>query len=255
MSEPEKKRKLFHGRQSFKKYGSFSTYINLLIGYMDTVVLLNFFFILTSLGVITIGPGLLSMNQVYNDIIDNRTQHRYRAYFRYFKEDFRLSYILFGLLFVGCLCGLAYGGLFAFMNLAEHVWVASILVLVVFFMCYLSRVAAFFFLQTARMELPFKTILSNSFKLASGSLKCLALSDLSFLVLLLLPALYIQYTFPYLIIIGFGWLVLSCMMSVYGEVDPYVLKKDDDDGSEVKEEDVHLRLDLLDKEEKNPVKK
>jgi uncharacterized membrane protein YesL len=250
MAEPVKKKGFLHAHLNFRKDGAFMTYINILIGYLDTVVAVNFFFLLTSVGVITIGPGLEAMNEVFNDIADNRTEKRYRSYFRHFKESFNVPLIVFGLLLAGLMAGFSYAFIFAFMNLNKHSWIVSIMILSVFFMFFLSRFASYVFLQYARMKLSFKQILKNSFYLAAGYPKALVLTDLSFLICIVVPLIFIEYAFPFLLIIGFSLLVLSSMMSVYSIVDHYVIKGEEDEEGEPKEDKPNFRLDLIGQDER-----
>jgi uncharacterized membrane protein YesL len=245
MAEKEKKH-FFHARLNLSRYGSFATFINILIGYIDTVVLDNFFFILTSLGIITIGPGLASLHACFEDCVANRTEHRYRAYFRHFKEAFHLPIILLGLLLTGVYAALGYGFFFFHINLATHLWLTVFLVLDVFLFFFLARFFAYFFLQYVRMELPIKTLLKNAWLLSLSHPKEMLIGDVGFALFFLIPLVFIDRAFPLFIAMSFTGAVLSEMMSVYKIVDSYVLKDvDEDDDGEVKETRPNLRLDLL----------
>ncbi len=240
------KKTFFHGRLSFRKYGSFPTYINILIGYIDTVLILNLFFLVTSLGIITIGPGLAAMHQVYEDIIGNRTEKRYRAYFRYFAEDFTFPIILFGLLLTAMMAGFSYGFFFFQLNFSAYPWMVVFFVLDIVVFLFLARLSAYFFTQFARMTLPFKTLFSNALRLSLGYFRNLLVCDLGFVVFFGLPLIFVDRAFPVFLIIGFAGTVLSCMMSVYGPVNNYVLMEDKPDTDDVPETKATLHLDLID---------
>lgn len=255
MEATTKKKGFFHARLSVKKDGPFRTYINILIGYIDTVVLMNFFFIGTSLGIVTIGPGLAAMYDVYEDIAENRNEHRYRAYFRHFKEEFNLPNVLVGLLSVLVMAGLSYAFYFFFLNVKSYIWFTIPMILSILLILYINRFLAYYFLQNSRLNLSFKSRIHNSFLLSIAYIKNLLLCDLGFAVLFLVPLIFIEYCFPLLIVITFSSTSLSCMMSIYSVVNKYALRDIDYDPAEIKETEPNLRLDLINNKKQETVKK
>ncbi|MCH3966903.1 MAG: YesL family protein [Bacilli bacterium] len=246
MKEKKQKKSFFHARLSFKRDGPFRTYINILIGYIDSVVLMNFFFLAVSLGIITIGPGLAALYDSYEDLAENRSQKRYRGYFRHFKEEFKLGNILVGFLSTAVLAGLSYSFYFFFLNVKNQIWLTIPVVLTVLVVFFLNRFVAYFFLQNARLKLPVSTILHNSFLLSLAYIKNALICDLGFLAFFLVPLMFLEYCIPVLAVLSFSGAALSCEMSLYSVVDKYCLKDPNLDPAEIKEDDPHLRLDLLD---------
>lgn len=246
--EEKKKHKLFHG-SLYKEDGPFRNYINILIGYIDTMVLYNFFFIGVSLVIITIGPALVGMNACFNDFIGNNTERRYRKFFQKFKENFSLANVLAGLLLVIVLAFCVYMALFCAQNYGHYLWLTVPWVLVHFLAIYAALVFAYYALMKVRMDLPTRTIVKNAFVLASGAVKPALMSLLSFGVLFLVPLIFLEYTIPLFVLLEFSWVTLSMMMTVYTEVDKYVIynpEKEEEELKKKEEEDIpHLRLDLI----------
>ncbi|MDD6240057.1 MAG: DUF624 domain-containing protein [Eubacteriales bacterium] len=243
----------FFHRALRRKDGAFKNYISILIGYIDTVILYNFFFIGVSLGIVTIGPALVGMVDCYNEFLNNHTEHRYRLFFKKFKENFNLPNVIVGLIFTGCLASIFYLFLFFSQNWGSHAWIIPLWVFANFVLLYLVTSFAFYALGKVRMQLDTKTILSNSFKLAAGSLGSSLMAGLGFAAFFLVPLIFFEYCFPLLIVISFSGAMLSCMMAVYPALDPFVLITPEEEELEEeeyqKDEKPHLRLDLIDKQE------
>ena len=243
--EPEKKRRYFHGHLSVRKYGVFATYINILIGYIETVIFYNFFFLASSVGVITIGPGLASLHWCFYDLSMNRTEKRYRLYWKHFKDSFHLPIIFFGFLMTAFWAGLIYLFYFCLLNLNTASWLIGPLILGVVLYLYSARVSAYVYLQYVRLALPFSTILKNAFLLSSGYWKNALLCDLAFLVLFNVPLFLIEYCWSIVLVITLAWSVLSCEMSLYSVVDQYAIKDESIDPAEPKEDEPNLKIEQM----------
>ena len=108
VNKNQKEKKHFFLRNIRRDDSPFKNFISILIGYADTILLYNIFFILTSLGVITIGPGLVSMTECFNEFVGNKTEHRYRRYFQKFKKNFNFENCLLGVIFTALVALLVY---------------------------------------------------------------------------------------------------------------------------------------------------
>jgi len=258
-TDKKKRRKFFHSRLSIKKNGIFATYINLLIGYMDTVVLYNIFFLITGLGIITIGPGLQAMVDGYEEIIANHSEHRYRKYFVLLKKNFNAPCIFLGLLETGLLAGFCYIFIMALANYTTYGWMVVVMALCVWLFLLTIRFFAYYHLQTTRISLPTSTILKNSFYFSVGDIKSSLKVDLATAVFLLAPLFVTLFTtrplacVPVALLIVFSGLSCSAMMAIYRPVDDIAIKDEGyDDNSDVKEDNPNLRLDLIpEKKDKN----
>lgn len=254
-NEERKKRRFFHAALT-RKDSSFANYINILFGYMDTVFLYNLFFIALSLGIVTIGPALVAMNACYNDLLQSKTDQRYRKFFRYFKENFNWANAIMGIVLVGILAGCTYLVIFFATNYGKAIWLIVPWVFVNFLAVYSVTLFAYYALMKVRMDLPTATIIRNAFLLTSGAIVPALLCLLSFGVLFVLPLVFWEYCWPLFVLLLFAWLNLSLMMSIDKTVDQYVIVNPDSE--EEKEEDhehPHLRLDLIDDPKPNPKQK
>lgn len=242
-SEKEKKHLFF--RNLKRDDSPFKNFISILIGYADTVLLYNIFFIVTSLGIVTIGPSIVAMVDCFNDFVANKTEHRYRKFFQYIKRNFNVENIILGILFTGLLAGLCYLFIFFLINTPKNQWMIVPWILAHLLMIYSVCFFSFYSLMKVRMDLPTKTIIINSLKLAAGSIKSILFVLLSFAIIFFVPLIFIEYTFPLFILISFSATILACMMSCYKEVDKYVIYMPDD--LEVKEDKKgDINFDLID---------
>ena len=246
----EKKEKSHFFLRNIRRDDSpFKNFISILIGYADTILLYNIFFILTSLGIITIGPGLVSMTECFNEFVGNKTDHRYRRYFQKFKKNFNFENCLLGVIFTGFVALICYLFIFFFINTPKHVWLIAPWVLSNVFLVYLVSFTSFYILMRIRIDLPIKIVITNSLKLAAGAIKSVIFCLLSFGVMIVVPAVFFEYTFPLFILIEFSMTTLACMMSVYSEVDKLCIYSDKDldtDLNEVEEKKANIKLDLID---------
>ena len=145
-NEERKKKRFFHASLT-RKDSSFANYINILFGYMDTVFLYNLFFIAVSLGVVTIGPALVAMNACYNDLLQGKTDHRYRNFFRYFRENFNWPNALLGLALVAILAGCTYLVIFFATHYGKAIWLIVPWILVNFLVVYCVTFFAYYALM------------------------------------------------------------------------------------------------------------
>ena len=247
-NEQKKKKSFFH-RSLSRKDSPFANYINILIGYADTRVIYNFFFVLVSLGIVTIGPAFVARNDCFNDFLANKTEKRYRLFFAKFKKNFNLGNVLFGLILTSLEAALGYLFVFCrinFKNNARRIapWIAS-----VFLQGYLAVVFSYYALRTVRRNLPTKTIVKNAFILAIGGGKSSLISLFSFVILVLLPAFFFEYCFLLFVLIEFSWVTLSRRMADYPLVDKYVIYDPEkiEEEEHPKEPKANLRLDLIQK--------
>lgn len=229
----------------------FKNFISILIGYADTVVLYNIFFLLTSLGIVTIGPGLVSIVECYNDFVGNKTEKRYRRYFKYLKKNFNLENSLLGIIFTGLIALIFYLFVFFLINTGKYSWLIAPWILANVILFYLVAFVSFYILMRIRIYLPIKTVINNSLRLAAGAIKSVIGCLVSFGVFILVPFIFLEYAFPLLILISFTAAILGCTMSVYKEVDKLCIYSDadlDKDLNEIEEKKANLKLDMIDKD-------
>ena len=74
-----------------------------------------------------------------------------------------------------------------------------------------------------RIDLSVKTIIKNSIYLAVGGIKNNIFCSLSFIIIFVIPLIFVIQTFVLFITIVFSTTVLACMFSVYTLVDKYVI--------------------------------
>ena len=200
----KKERKGFFLRNLSKSDSPFRNFISILIGYIDNVVLYNIFFIVTSIGIVTIGPAIYAIYKGYNRIIANQTDHRYRRFFKDVKENFNLEICL-----MGFILALLVGGIIYMFN---------------FLLLYVVTFFSFYFQMKVKMDLPGKVILNNAFRLAAGSIRSIIFVLFSFAIFFLVPLIFlIFYTIPLFILFCFSATFLSCMMSTYSTVEKYLI--------------------------------
>lgn len=251
IKKPEpKKHSFFHQHLNFKKDGPFNTYFNILIGYIDSVIFLNLFFILTSILVFSFGPSLCAVVATYNDLANNKDEKRYRAYFKHFKEYLTIPMIIFGVLYLGFLCLAVYSSWFYFLNTQNSLWfyIPFILTLLIFLL--LTVFATYLTQLYVRMDVNFKTIFKNALLLTFSKGANALLCVFSFALFFVLPFLLIEYLFLFFIIIGFSVCILSCNMSVYSVVDKFLIKTSDEEEKGEKP----IKTDLIDKKYKNTIR-
>lgn len=234
----KKKKHFFHGYISSQD-SYFKKYISILIGFLDTMIIDNIFFIICSIPIISIGPALLALASSILDINENKIEKRYRKYFFHFKEHFNLKIIIFGLIVSLSIASLSYTILLCYINLPNFQFLIIIWVLATFLLLYVVNFASFFILMYLKMDVDFKTVVSNSFKLSAGSIKSNLLCDLAFIVAIILPLIFLIRAFFILILLSFSFTLLSCLMAVYPTVDKYLIypyekyfvdsKKDEDE--------------------------
>lgn len=246
---PEKKKKTFFHHSLSRKDSPFANYINILIGYADSRVLYNLFFILVSLGIVTIGPAFVARTDCFNDFIGDKTEKRYRLFFKKLKENFSLPNVLFGIILTLVEAALGYLFVFCRTNFKASTYLIVPWICTVFLQGYLAVVFAFYALRKVRRDLPTKTILKNAFILAIGGGKSSILSLFSFLILMVLPLFFFEYCFVLFILIEFSWITLSRRRSSYSLVDKYVLYNPEaiEEEEHPKEPKANLRLDLIQK--------
>lgn len=243
--KPEKEKKHLFFRNLNKNDGPFRNFISILIGYIDTILLYNIFFIVTALGIVTIGPALVSMVDCYNDFVANKTEHRYRKFFQYLKRNFNVENVILGIVLTGILAGLCYLFLFFLINTPKNQWMIVPWILAHILMIYSVCFFSFYSLMKVRINLPTKIIITNALKLALGSIKSILFVLLSFGIIFFVPLVFFEYTFPLFILISFSATTLACMMSCYTEVDKHVIYMPND--LEVKEEKKgEIKFDLID---------
>ena len=243
--KPEKEKKHLFFRNLSKSDGPFRNFISILIGYIDTILLYNIFFIVIALGIVTIGPALVSMVDCYNDFVANKTEHRYRKFFQYLKRNFNVENVILGIVLTGILAGLCYLFLFFLINTPKNQWMIVPWILAHILMIYSVCFFSFYSLMKVRINLPTKIIITNALKLALGSIKSILFVLLSFGVIFFVPLVFFEYTFPLFILISFSATTLACMMSCYSEVDKHVIYMPND--LEVKEEKKgEIKFDLID---------
>ena len=247
---------LFHRRLK-RSDSAFKNYISILIGYLDTVILYNFFFLGVSLGIVTIGPALVGMVDCYNEFLSNHTEHRYRLFFQKLKENFNLPNVIFGILLTGSLASFAYLFLFYATNWGSHAWIIPMWVITNVVMLYLVTSFSYYALGKVRMQLDTKTILSNSFKLAAGAIKQNLIAWFAFALFFLVPAIFYEYCIPLLVLLSLSGCVLSMMMACYPALDPFVILSPEEEEVEENpvEEKPNLRLDLIDQDDKKKEEK
>lgn len=243
--KPKKEKKHLFFRSLNKNDGPFRNFISILIGYIDTILLYNIFFIITALGIVTIGPALVSMVDCYNDFVANKTEHRYRKFFQYLKRNFNVENVILGIVLTGILAGLCYLFIFFLINTPENQWMIVPWILAHILMIYSVCFFSFYSLMKVRINLPTKIIITNALKLALGSIKSILFVLLSFGIIFFVPLVFFEYTFPLFILISFSTTTLACMMSCYSEVDKHVIYMPND--LEVKEEKKgDIKFDLID---------
>lgn len=242
----EKKKKGFFHSDLSRTDGTLKNYFGILFGYIDTMVLYNLFFILTSLGIVTLGPSFVALNECFNDLIEGKSEHRYRKYFEKIRKNFNLANVLFGLIIISVLAGMVYLILFFWINIKNMKWMVVPFVLAVIFCALVGVFSAYYSLMKVRMSLDTSTILKNAFLLTFGDAKACLKGVLCFVSMFLLPLFFLEYCFPLFIAIEFTLVILSLMMSLYSTVDRYVIY--DYEKMEKEKEEVlpHIRVDLAD---------
>lgn len=254
-TEKGKKKTFFH-RSLSRKDSPFSNYINLLIGYADTRLLYNFFFLAMSLSLVLIGPSFVARNECFNQFLSGKTEKRYRLFFRKVKENFSLSNVLFGLFLASGEAALGYLFVFCRINFKAADYLLAVWIAAVFLQRYLATVFAYYALRKVRRNLDSKTIIKNSLILALGSIKSDRIAGFSFIVLILVPVFFFEYCFPLFFLIEFSWVTLSRRMAIYSTVDKYVIYNPEEIEKEEnpKEPKANLRLDLINKKPEDILK-
>ena len=220
----KKERKGFFLRNLSKSDSPFRNFISILIGYIDTVVLYNIFFIVTSIGIVTIGPAIYAIYKGYNRIIANQTDHRYRRFFKDVKENFNLEICLMGFILALLVGGIIYMFIFFFINTGNNQWMIVPWVAANFLLLYMVTFFSFYFQMKVKMDLPGKVIINNAFRLAAGSIRSIIFVLFSFAIFFLVPLIFlIFYTIPLFVLFCFSATFLSCMMSTYSTVEKYLI--------------------------------
>ena len=227
--------KIFHNKIN-KKDKSYKKFIAIFIGYLDTVLLLNIFFIGTCLSIVGIGPSLISMTKSFLLISENKIEKRYSTYFINFKKYFNLVNVLFGLIITSLLAGLFYLFIFFYINTPSAQYLIIPWVLDVFLILFIICFSSYFSLMYLRMDLSVKTIIKNSIYLSIGGIKNNIFCSLSFIIVFVVPLIFIIQTFALFITIIFSTTVLACMFSVYSLVDKYIIYPYDYEMVEQKED-------------------
>lgn len=240
-----KKKKFFHldinpSDSSLKKF------FLVLFSYIDSLIVLNVLFIVLSLGIITLGPALLATSHSMVNITNNKSEKIYTSFFKYFKEYFKLPYILFGLVLSLLLAGTTYLSFFFFENIFEYQVFIVPWILMIFLVLYLIDAFSCFILFVIRSNLPIRTCLTNGLKLSIGSLKYSLFCTLSFSFLFITPLIFIERTFILFIIIEFTLTILGCLLSVYSLVDKYIIYPSNEEEIQNKKDikDFDIEVDL-----------
>ena len=92
INNSSKTRKVFHLEIS-RKDPAIKKFFLVLFSYIDSLIILNLFLIVFSLGIITFGPTLLSVNESIINITHNKSERLYSSFFNLFKKYFKLPYI------------------------------------------------------------------------------------------------------------------------------------------------------------------
>ena len=217
-----KRNKIFHNQihRSDKNYKKF---ISIFIGYLDTVVILNIFFIITSLTIVGIGPSIISITKSYLLISENKIEKRYRTYFKNFKKYFNPLTVFFGIIVTGLLAGLFYLFIFFYINTPTSTYLVIPWILDVFLILFIVNYSSYFSLMYLKMDLDSKTILKNSLYLSIGGIKNNIFCSLSFIIIFVIPLIFIIQTFILFVVLVFSTTILACTFSVYSLIDKYVI--------------------------------
>lgn len=216
------KRKFFH-LQINKNDSSLKKFFLVLFSYIDTLIVLNLFFIVFSLGIITFGPTLLSISESIIKITNNKGNKIYSSFFKSFKNYFKLQYIIFGIAFLLIIGGTTYLSFFFFQNLFDHQYLIVPWILMIFLVLFIIDASSSYILFTIRSKLDNITCLTNGIKLAAGSIKHSLFCSLSFIILFITPLIFIERTFILFIVIEFTLTILACLLSTYSLVDKYII--------------------------------
>ena len=216
------KNNIFHNKIN-RNDKSYKKFIIIFIRYLDTVLMLNIFFIGTCLSIVGIGPSLISMTKSFLLISENKIEKRYSTYFINFKKYFNLVTVFFGLIIIGLLAGLFYLFIFFYTNTPTAQYLIVPWILDIFLILFIICFSSYFSLMYLRIDLSVKTIIKNSIYLAVGGIKNNIFCSLSFIIIFVIPLIFVIQTFVLFITIVFSTTVLACMFSVYTLVDKYVI--------------------------------
>ena len=164
------KRKVFH-LQINKNDSSLKKFFLVLFSYIDTLIVLNLFFIVFSLGIITFGPTLMATSESIIKITNNKGNKIYSSFFKSFKNYFKLPYIIFGIVFLLIIGGTTYLSFFFFQNIFDYQYLIVPWILMIFLVLFIIDASSSYILFTIRSKLYNITCLTNGIKLAAGSIK------------------------------------------------------------------------------------
>ena len=195
------------------------------------LVLLNIFFVLCCVPVVTIGPAFKALDKVTMNLVRNEPTSLVRDFFDEFKNDF-LKSMLIGLVFMVLLALVAAAFILLPIGQSETgIYVTSGIALIVFL--FIMAVATYIFKSLGTIDLPIVTSVKNALLLTLVSIKELVLMFVLTIVPSFLIANIIYVGVPLFLLWMFAYNSLVTSLISWNVIKKYTVLTDEGTGEEV----------------------